>query len=123
MRDAARAKGNRLAELTATVGEVRKAYTADTIATYLDGLSDEARQSLEDAFRSHLETVPGAAFVTARFDGGTSWHTVPVIRAAAVKFLPEHCPDFHLPSIGEFAKQRGTENFDDMEREFKALGN
>jgi len=114
----------RKAELSVVVEKVRaahKAYTIKTITQYLDGLAEDDRQTLNQAFREHLDAKYSNGLATNQFDGGASWYSNPWIRAEATVYLPAHRPDFPLVSIAEFASRNGVEDFNALEGEYKAL--
>lgn len=69
--------------------EGRKADAAHekaAIMAYVNSLSPEEREALEQGFREHLAaTVP--AMVAKRFTGGETWCADPIIRIEATSFL------------------------------------
>lgn len=75
--------------------EGRKADAARekaAIMSTINALSPEEQKALEQRFRNHLaETVP--TIVAKRFAGGASWHSDPLVRIEAVKFLRALLPD------------------------------
>jgi len=53
---------------------------------YVNSLSTEEREALEQGFREHLaKVVP--AIVAKRFIGGETWCTDPIIRGGALTYL------------------------------------
>lgn len=67
----------------------RKADTArekEAIMAYVNSLSLEEREALEQGFREHLAaTVP--AMVAKRFTGGEAWCVDPIIRRKALPYI------------------------------------
>lgn len=63
------------------------------IMAYVNSLSLEEREALEQGFREHLAaTVP--AMVAKRFTGGMSWCSDPILRGRALTYIKVKRPDF-----------------------------
>lgn len=71
---------------------------------FIDSLSDDERQALEQGFREHLAAGSISAFVAKRFDGGPSWCSDPIIKAEAISYLKATRPNFSLMPMSEFAE-------------------
>ena len=90
-------------------------YTKKAIAQYIEMLDETERKNLETNFRQDLETHPDARFMDTNLNSVSAWYSDPLIRIKALKYLPEHCPDFLFLSLDEFAKQQGIENLPKLE--------
>lgn len=76
-------------DLEAKTAEGRKADAARekaAIMAYVNSLSPEEREALEQGFREHLAAIV-PAMVAKRFTGGETWCADPIIKRAAVMFL------------------------------------
>lgn len=112
--------------LDASISKIKTAYrdyTKKAIAQYVEMLDETERQKLETDFRQYLETRPDARFMDTSLSTVSAWYADQLIRINALKYLPQHCPDFLLLSVEDFAKQQGMEDFRERERELKSLGN
>ena len=56
--------------------------------TFINGLPENEREALEQGFREHL-TAAVPAMIAKRFEGGASWCSDPIIRAAAQNYIAE----------------------------------
>lgn len=77
-------------ELEAKTANRRKADSAHekaAIMAFIDGLSEEERQTLEQGFRDHMNARAVPAMVAKRFTGGETWCADPIIRGEASRYL------------------------------------
>ena len=119
-----RARQARAKELEARLSAIKKAhssYATATLRDYIERLDETTLATLEQPFRAHLAaTWP---FAVKKFEGKSSWYADPFIRIQAFKYLPEHCLDFHILPIVDFARQKGMGDFEEIERELKSVTN
>lgn len=93
----------KLDEETANRRKARNAYEKTAIMQFLDTLSEDERQTIEQGFREHLAAASISAFVAKKFDGGASWYADPIIKAEAIRYLKSARQDF-CPVLSEFAE-------------------
>ena len=120
--EAAKIDERRRRDLEAKILSIRKAYNAyekSALKQYTELLEDGDRQTLEQGFRDHLAAAKIGPHIVKKFEGGASWYTDPIIKAAALGYLKANRADFSPLPIEEFAERNGASDFEAMERELK----